>query len=165
MGFHFFVCHPFVTFFQRFFARIHEDVSVLFRHYPWKSCPCRFVYCFYSAYKTTKWHYSYCFLISFSGYGSSLLFILFFTFRYYRKKKQKFKAITYLYKIAIPYGCTTMFLRFISWWIPLLFRFYCRKKAIIRPICLKRYGWFFPDRIGPGFGRRAKSANQLFISG
>lgn len=49
------------------------------------------------------------FLISFSGYGSSLLFILFFTFRYYRKKKQKFKAITYLYKIAIPYGCTTMF--------------------------------------------------------
>lgn len=34
---------------------------------------------------------------------------LIFTFRYYRKKKQKFKAITYLYKIAIPYGCTTMF--------------------------------------------------------
>lgn len=49
------------------------------------------------------------FLIYFSGYLSSLLFILLFTRKYYFSKKNRFQALQYLLKISLPYGIATMF--------------------------------------------------------
>lgn len=49
------------------------------------------------------------FLIYFAGHLVSLVFLICFSFKYYRKKGVKFNSVKYLLKISIPYGIATMF--------------------------------------------------------
>lgn len=49
------------------------------------------------------------FLIHFSAYFVSLVFLFGFVFSYYRQPRKRFHSLSYWFKITIPYGMTTMF--------------------------------------------------------
>lgn len=49
------------------------------------------------------------FLIYLTSHMVSFIFLFCFVYKYFKKKKDKFSCYKYLYKIAIPYGITTMF--------------------------------------------------------
>jgi len=49
------------------------------------------------------------FLIYLVGHLFSFVFLLFFVYKYFKQPKERFECYKYLYKIAIPYGITTMF--------------------------------------------------------
>lgn len=49
------------------------------------------------------------FVVYLIGHLLSLIFLLLFVLKHYKKEKERFNCLRYLYKIAIPYGIATLF--------------------------------------------------------